>query len=400
VDHDILFEKLKDMGITGVELNWFQSYLSNRKQFTTIDNESSDLLQINIGVPQGSILGPLLFLIYINDLPLCSEFITLLFADDTTLILSHDNFDFLVEWANAELEKIAYYFRLNKLALHPSKTKFMIFSNSPTIKSSSPAIFLNNNNINENQDNLKIALGQISANSPEKSVRFLGVQIDPSLTYSSHIKNVTSKLSRSLFVIRSVKNFLDEKALKAVYYSTFHCHLVYCLPIWSSAAISLLKPITLMQKKAIRLISNSKYNAHTEPLFKSLKILPFDKLIEFFNLQMMQRYIQGFLPKAFRSTWITNAERRLGLHEDNNEDFIRILRNDENIYIPFARLSFSIRQPLIIIPTTWTEFDAPEIKILRNKLEFNQKLKEHLISKLSASVNCSRILCPACHLTV
>jgi len=111
----------------------------------------------------------------------------------------------------------------------------------------------------------------------------------------------------------------------------------------------------------------------------------------------MQRYLQGFLPNAFLSKWITNAERRMELNKD---DLIRILRNDENIYIPPARLSFSQRQPLINIPKLWTEFNVPEIKILRNKLEFNKKLKEHFLSKLSTTINCSRILCPACHLSV
>jgi len=153
-----------------------------------------------------------------------------------------------------------------------------------------------------------------------------------------------------------------------------------------------------MQKKAIRLISNVKYNTHSEPLFKNSKILPFQKLIEFFNLQIMQRYIQGFLPNAFRFTWITNAARRQDIND--NDDLIRVLRNDENFFIPFARLTFSTRQPYYKIPKIWSDFNVPEIKILRNKLEFNFKLKEHFLSKLSSTVTCSRMLCPACHLQI
>ena len=124
VDPGILLSKLKKMGIRGVELLWFQDYLTNRKQLVHINGSNSFLRAVLLGVPQGSILGPLLFLIYINDLPLCSELIALLFADNTTLLLSGPNIDDLVAKANSELKKITDFFSAHKLALHPEKTKF------------------------------------------------------------------------------------------------------------------------------------------------------------------------------------------------------------------------------------------------------------------------------------
>jgi len=127
VDHQILLKKLFNLGVRGVELEWFRNYLSNRKQFVFLNGKTSNLLSILIGVPQGSILGPLLFLIYINDLPSCNTLNNSLFADDTMLLESHEDFQLLVAKINSEFHKIVNYFQFNKLALHKDKTKFLVF---------------------------------------------------------------------------------------------------------------------------------------------------------------------------------------------------------------------------------------------------------------------------------
>ena len=133
-NYQILLKKLEKIGIRGKTLEWFKSYLSERKQFVVIDGVSSELLDIDIGVPQGSILGPILFLIYINDLPLCTSLLMLLFADDTTILASGKNIDDLIAYVNDEFKKIVYFFRCNKLSLHPLKTQFILYSNSNEVK--------------------------------------------------------------------------------------------------------------------------------------------------------------------------------------------------------------------------------------------------------------------------
>lgn len=202
---------------------------------------------------------------------------------------------------------------------------------------------------------------------------------------------IRAKLSKALYILRSAKHLLSTKALKSVYYAIFHSNLIYCLPVWSCTSQANINSLSTMQKAAIRIVSQARFNEHTEPLFKNLKILPLNKLITFFNLQFMQRHHQNLLPVAFNFTWVLTAERRA-------DDYHLLLRNSDNLYIPFARLASSIRQPYIILPKTWREFNTADIKIIRDKSEFNTRLKAHLLDELSSTVNCNRLLCPVCHL--
>ena len=176
-----------------------------------------------------------------------------------------------------------------------------------------------------------------------------------------------------------------------MFYSLIHCHLIYAIHIYSCATDSLLKSLFIKQKNALRIITNSKYNAHTEPIFKKLSILPFPKLCEFFKIQFMQSFVQQFLPSSFENTWITNRIRRDGQAEIE-------LRNDANLYVPPSRYTFLSKFPLTSFPKIWEEFPAEKIKFIRNKIEFNLELKNYYLSQLSNNASCSRLLCPSCHL--
>jgi len=181
-------------------LSWFRSYLSGRQQFVHFNNCDSTLLEISLGVPQGSILGPLLFLIYINDLPNVSLLLTLLFADDTTVLASHPDAGELFRILNVEFKKITDYFRANLLSLHPAKTKFIFFSNSRNLDPESVSLFIDNNNDDQvHSPDLRYSVSRISGEQDDPSIRFLGLYIDPNLNYNSHVQ-LTLKKYRRLFL--------------------------------------------------------------------------------------------------------------------------------------------------------------------------------------------------------
>ena len=202
-NHEILLSKLKRYGIEGSELEWFRSYLTNWKQFVTIGSSSSSLLNISLGVPQGSILRPLLFILYINDLPLSSKLLALLFADDTTLIYTHDDIKTLVEIVNTEFRKVCEFFRINRMVLHPAKTKCMLFSR--TGGGQDLNIFCNNNNLDQDSAENISVISRVTVNDELPAIQFLGVFFDPSLNFKHHISTLKNKLSKALYALRSVK---------------------------------------------------------------------------------------------------------------------------------------------------------------------------------------------------
>ena len=183
VDHKILLQKLEHYRIRGTSNLWFENYLSDRKQFVSINGVQSDTVSMICGVPQGSVLGPLLFLIFINDLPNATEFLTLLFADETTFQMSGVNINLLFENANLELEKASNWFRANKLTLNVKKTKFMIFSDTKNQTSLQDLI-------------LKIgdkAIEQIGTNCKDKYFKFVGIVLDDKLSWEGHVQHICKK---------------------------------------------------------------------------------------------------------------------------------------------------------------------------------------------------------------
>ena len=238
----------------------------------------------------------------------------------------------------------------------------------------------------------KTPIDPVHSHSVIPAINFLGIFIDPELNFKFHVSPLTTKISKALYFIRNSKIFLSLWGLKALYYSLVHCHLVYANIIWSSAKESTLNPLFLKQKAAVRIISSSSYNAHTEPIFKNLNILPLPKLTLFFKLQFFQQFKTGFFPSGLRNMWSTAYEL--------NPDRLYHLRNDDDICTPISRLVHFNNFPLYSIPQVWSEFKEEEIKIQQNKILFSSLLKKHLLNQLDENLKCSHLLCPHCHLNL
>jgi hypothetical protein len=283
-------------------------------------------------------LGPLLFLIYINDLPQCSKLCSFLFADNTTLLSSNSNNENLIADVNVEFRKVVFYFRAHRLVLHPEKTTFMLFTTA-NVDSTKLEIFIDNNNFHElYSDGLKTPIQCIN-NLQTAKVKFLGVLFDPNLNFRLHIKSISAITSCSLFHLRAARNVLSKEALITLYYSMIHSHLIYAIQIWSCTSPSILSELVVKQKMAIRVIHNSSYNAHTESLFKSSSILPLNSLIEYFKIHFMYLFTFKLLPDSFNDTWLTNADRR----EEEGDDRAIIRSEDDYLFhlLVFHLLQFN-----------------------------------------------------------
>jgi hypothetical protein len=370
--HEILLKKLKKMGICGTSHLWFQNYLAGRTQSVDINGSKSDPLEIDISVIQGSTLGPILFLCYINDFFTATSLFSVLFADDTTCLGKGNNLKELTAYVNTELQKISNWFRSNKMAVNTNKTKFIVFRTRG--KRINPADCLVNYNSNEiglpEDPNLIFPVTRVYNEGEETSFKLLGVLFDEYLSFEEHINHLCTKISKSLYCINRIKNFVNPNSLKMLYYSMVHSHISYCLVVYGCANITTLNKLKLKQKEAIRIISHAGHRDHTNRLFKQKNILPLEDLIKFSILKFMHKFTHGKLPLSFHETWITNRVRNPNLD----------LRNADSLYIPAHHFASVKRLPIFNFPRIWNE--AAEIKNNPSIFVFQKHIKSAMLNML------------------
>jgi len=282
IDSTILLGKLEHYGIGNTTRDLIASYLTDRKQFVDVGGSKSDSVMLTgHGVPQGSILGPLLFLIYLNDLNFGATgqgLVIITFADDTALVIADKSETVLYKRLSVCLNKMVEWFTSNKLSVNESKTKLLIFGNPKN----AAQVTMNNTRL-----------------LPTTKAKYLGVTIDNKLKFHDHVISVLAKMRTGNFLLKCCRQYLSKRARLCVFNALVNCHADYCNSIWGNMANSVdLKKITTAQKQGIRHVSRVPRLAHTGSLFKTHKVPKFLDMVHLSSLKICEKFLGGLLPES------------------------------------------------------------------------------------------------------
>ena len=378
VNHKILLTKLEHYGIRGIALKWFESYLTNRKQFVFVNGESSEVKDILCGVPQGSVLGPLLFLLYINDLPNVSEKLMFyLFADDTNIYFESKSLNLLEKVVNEELKHLSLWLKVNRLALNIQKTNFLIFRSYKKPMTQNVTIKLD-----------KKALMQ------KDNIKYLGVLVDEHLSWKQQISNVSKKVSRSVSILFKLRYYMNTSMLKGLYYSLVYSHLVYGIEVWGSACDTNLDKIIVLQKKAIRVITfNERLPVlpgplcSSTPLFSRLELLKFHDIFKFQVSKFVFLTLSSLTPSNFNEWFKLNTN----VHNHNttsNSELITehhfdvgTVQATNKLHTKGSKLvNYGGKQLKVVGPLLWNSLPS-DIRDSKTLLSFKFHMKKHLINQ-------------------
>ena len=292
VDHDILVSKLEYYGARGITKNWFSSYLKDRKQFVTINGFKSSLKNINFGVPQGSVLGPLLFLIYINDLNLSvKNSIVHHFADDTNLLCIDKSIKMLCKKVNYDLKGITNWLDANRISLNVNKTEYIIFRKPRKIVDSEIKIKLNGKRL-----------------YPSTYIKYLGVLLDEHLSWKPHINELYKKLNRSNSMLSKIRHYVDLNTTRSLYFSIFSSHISYCCQVWGQNGNPQLNRILSIQRSALRVINFMPFRSDVSSMFRRLNIPLFSNHVRISNILFVFDSLSNSLPMSFSNFFIQSRD--------------------------------------------------------------------------------------------
>ena len=358
LDHQILATKLEHYGFRGKFLELLLNFVSNRNYFVSINGSKSITKTVNIGVPQGSTLGSLLFLLYINDMCNSSSLLDFnQFADDTTLTLSGPHLHRLTHVLETELEKVLDWLVVNKLIINLTKTHSMLFTN-------------------KREDRIISIRARDTVLEQKSECKFLGIIVDDEISWKPHINYISSKISKTIALLRILKYTFPKHVLKTLYMTLIYPYLNYCNIIWGAADPTTLEPLIILQKKTIRIINRARYLDHTEPLFKSLGLLTLAELYKLNCIMFIYKCLYSDKFTYYRSKMFRGSD----FHDYNT-------RHSSNFRLPEETLK-RVRQSFFYKGIEYWNKLNPELIIYKPNIIFKNNLsslkrniKKKLISK-------------------
>ena len=316
LDPNKLFHKMNRYGIKGLTNDWFGSYLKNRKLRVRChagyeqEIACSSICDVEYGAPQGSCLGPLLFLLFTNDLYRNLEYCNaILFADDTTVYKGHRNLNYLKWCLETDLAKLVDWFKANKLTLNVNKTVYMLFRGKEMPKTDN--IIIDNKKIQESNN-----------------TKFLGLWMDKDLNWKKHTSILINKIKRNTTLLRNTKNIFHKNTLKLIYYAHIHSHITYGLNAWGGIVMK--EVLNKIQNTCLSMIEQKQKTVVTA---KKEQILNINSLVHLEHLKLGYRMLQNTLPPRIISL-LSTAQKNKSLEKSHKYN----TRNKNKPNLPQIRI--------------------------------------------------------------
>lgn len=363
VNHKILLSKLYRAGIRGIVLDWFKSYLNERTQIVRVNGVCSDRINIKHGVPQGTVLGPVLFLVYINDL--CQgNFKGHLtsFADDTALCYVEGNWEDVLKSLNSDLKMLKWWFLKNYMVLSVEKTSYMNFSLRGIPNNFEGLVKYRCSKCLIADSECESLCSIIKYN---QCVKYLGVFLDQGLNWKQHISDLKLKLNKTLRIFYFMQNLCPIEVKRTLYCALVQSRMEYGLLIWGGVYLSRLQPLIMQQKRLVRIVMSKSYSEPSRPLFISLKVLPLRHL---------------FIYKVLRNFFV-----RSGNIPENENEWIERLRNPRLVFVPKPKTTFFTKCISFLAPSILNRMPVT-LKNISSIHLFNREAKNWLLSLESEDV--------------